>query len=252
MRIEKPQPRHIPDLRDLWKEAFGDTEEFLDVFFSTAFSPDRCRCVLEENKPAAAVYWFDEFCRGKPVAYLYAVATRKAYRGRGLCRELLARTHRDLADLGYVGSVLVPASQGLSVMYRRMGYEFFGGVTDIPVSAGEIPVALEPVDGVTYRRLRETYLPAGGVSLDEKYLPFLASQAQLYAGEDFLLAAVREDGILVGIELLGNAAAAPGILKALGMEAGTFRTPGSERSFAMYHGFDQTALPPNYFGLGFQ
>ena len=33
----------IPGLRELWKKAFGDTDEFLDLFFSTAYSPDRCR-----------------------------------------------------------------------------------------------------------------------------------------------------------------------------------------------------------------
>ena len=208
--------------------------------------------MLEEDRPVAVVYWFDEFCRGKPVAYLYAVATRLSCRGRGLCRELLARTHRDLADLGYAGAVLVPANEGLAEMYRGMGYEFFGGVTDIPVSAGEVAATLRPVDAGEYHRLREKYLPDGGVSLDEKYLPFLESQAKLYAGADFLLAAAWEDGILIGIELLGNAAAAPGILKALGAEAGTFRTPGSEKNFAMYHSLDKAAQPPAYFGLAFQ
>ena len=251
MRIDKPQTRHIPDLRELWREAFGDTEDFLDQFFGKAFSPDRCRCVLEGDKPVAAVYWFHEFCRGKPVAYLYAVATRITCRGRGLCRELLARTHRDLEALGYAGAVLVPADPELAGMYRRMGYEFFGGVTDIPASAGETAAALEPVDGETYHRLREKYLPAGSVFPDKTYLPFLESQARLYAGEDFLLAAVREEECLVGLELLGNVAAAPGILKALGMEAGTFRTPGSEKTFAMYRGFGAPGEPA-YFGLAFQ
>lgn len=250
MRIENPQPHHIPALRSLWQEAFGDTEEFLDLFFSKAFSPDRCRCVLEEDTPLAALYWFDETCRGQPVAYLYAVATRKAYRGRGLCRELLTHTHQDLAGLGYGGALLVPANEDLARMYRKLGYGFFGGVADIPASAGS-PVPLWRISPEEFHRRREALLPEGGVSLDPNYLPFLETQGELYAGEDFLLTVQWEDGIPVGIELLGNAAAAPGIVAALGAEAGTFRTPGTGKTFAMYHSLDESP-PPSYFGLGFQ
>ena len=46
MIIKSPETRHIPQLRQLWKEAFGDTDDFLDVFFSVAFAPERSRCVI--------------------------------------------------------------------------------------------------------------------------------------------------------------------------------------------------------------
>ena len=82
-------------------------------------------------------------------------------------------------------------------------------------------------------------------------LPFLAAQAQLFAGADFLLAAWREEDTLHGMELLGNAHAAPGILRALGCENGVFQIPGGEKPFAMICKFTKTAGTPAYFGFSF-
>ena len=82
-------------------------------------------------------------------------------------------------------------------------------------------------------------------------LPFLAAQVQLFAGEDFLLAAYLEGEKLRGTELLGNPEAAPGILRALGCESGTFQIPGEEKPFAMIHKLHAMAATPNYFGFSF-
>ena len=39
MRSDHPTDNEIPGLRQLWQEAFGDADAFLDSFFQTAFSP---------------------------------------------------------------------------------------------------------------------------------------------------------------------------------------------------------------------
>ena len=82
-------------------------------------------------------------------------------------------------------------------------------------------------------------------------LPFLAAQAQLFAGQDFLLAAWLEGNTLHGMELLGNTNAAPGILRALGCETGIFQTPGVNLPFSMIHKLHNTAVVPKYFGFSF-
>lgn len=252
MRIDSPAGVHIPDLRELWKEAFGDGETFLDSFFSTAFSPDRCRCVFEEDQPVAALYWFNQQCRGKPMAYLYGVATRRDWRGRGLCRALIADTHRCLSAQGYAGVMLVPANRQLAAAYGTMGYKNATKVADISYTAGPETVLMRRISGTEYARLRNGLLPAGGVGLAEEHVLFLQTQAELYAGPNFLLAAVRESDRLIGVELLGNHTVGPKILKTLGAKQGIFRIPGEEWDFAMYHCLDGVTLPPTYFGLAFQ
>lgn len=251
MRIDFPGEAREGDLRRLWKQAFGDDDAFLDSFFETAYSQDRCRCVLEDGRISAALYWLDMRCRGRRIAYFYAVATAEACRNRGLCRRLMADAHEILQNRGYAGSILVPENAGLGAMYEKMGYRFCTSIRRFDCAPGENSVPCRRIGRKEYLRLRERLLPEGGVQLGEEALALLDSQADFYAGEDFLLTAVPGGGALVCPELLGNAAAAPGILRALGASRGSFRTPGPGEPFAMYRPIDPQAPAPAYFGLAF-
>jgi len=251
MVIDAPEISLLPQLRQLWKLAFGDTDAFLDSFVGTAFSPERCRCVMDGETVAAMLYWFDCQYAGENYAYLYAVATHPDYRKRGLCHALMADTHDLLASRGYAGAVLVPQEEPLRKLYSSMGYKNAGTVSEFTCAPAETAEALRQIDGVEYARLRRQYLPEGGVIQERESIAFLGEYAQFYAGADLLLAAYREEDHLWGMELLGNRKAAPGILTALGCVRGRFRTPGGEIPFAMFHPLKKDAVPPVYFGLAF-
>lgn len=252
MKIDIPCNSQILSLRCLWQEAFGDTEKFLDVFYQTAFSPNRCRCIAIDGKVAAALYWFDCLYRGKQVAYLYAVATAKAFRGQGLCHRLVEETHRHLESLGYEGVILVPGSAELFKLYESMGYQTCCHVQEFCCSSAVEAVLLQPISKMEYAQLRRRLLPEGSVIQENENLDFLQTQAMFFAGPGFLLTLRRETNIPDCIELLGDLAAAPGIVKALGCAEGKFRTPGLGRPFAMYHPLGASRLPsPTYFGLAF-
>lgn len=115
-------------LSALWQTAFGDSPEFIRLFFSTAYAPERCQYLTVEGHLAAALYWLDAWCGGEKLAYIYAVATHPDFRGRGLCRRLMDRTHSLLASRGYAGALLCPAGEGLRRMYAAMGYRDCGGI----------------------------------------------------------------------------------------------------------------------------
>lgn len=249
MIIDRPQPGDVPMLRRLWQQAFGDTDDFLDSFFAVGFSPDRCRCLWLDGSLAAALYWFDCSWEGKPVAYLYAVATDEKYRGRGLCRALLEDTHRHLEEQGYAASVLVPGSKELFGLYEKLGYQNFGAVREFSCEAGNSPLPLQKLTAAEYARQRRKLLPAGAILQEGTLLAFLDTQAEFYAGETFLLAATVTQGMLTAQEFLGEAEAAPGILAALGISKGHFRTPGNEKSFAMFCPLQKHAKTPAYFGI---
>ena len=236
-------------LKVLWQRCFSDSPEDTNRFFETAYSPQRCQVWQEGEAVAAALHWLDCQLEGQKLAYLYAVGTDPAFRGRGLCRQLMERTHAQLKAQGYVGCVLYPANAGLRQMYGKMGYENCGGMSQIQVQAGH-PVAIRPIGAEEYAALRRKLLPPGGVVQEGAHLRFLQTYAQLYAGEDFLLAAVREGDQLHGLELLGNADRAAGITAALGCQGGSFRTPGREE-FAMFCPLCPDAIAPAYFGLVF-
>lgn len=248
MEIENPENSDIPALRNLWKQAFGDSDAFLDGFFATGYSPGRCRCLKIQGELGAAVYWFDVICRGQRFAYLYALATEHRLRNRGLATALIRDTHEHLRKKGCQGAILVPGEPGLRPFYRKLGYENCGGMEILSIRAGETPVFVREIDTETYAHLRRGYLPRDGVVEEGASLAYLATFTRFYAGEDFLLAARQEGETFLGLELLGNPQAAPGILRTLGHAGGSFAIPG-EAPFAMWHPLTKTALPPGYFGL---
>ena len=251
MNIDMPRPVYIPALRQLWQEAFGDTDDFLDGFFETADPLNHCRCVIADAQPVAALYWFDCGWQEKRLAYLYAVATKKALRGHGLCRALMEDTHAYLKRKGYHGTILVPGSEALRKMYAAMGYQSATYITQISCKASDQKTLLRTLETSEYAALRRKYLPPESVWQEGRNLGFLQTRWKLLAGEDFLLAAEVSEDTVTG-ELLGNTEKAPEIVKALGCQKGNFRTPGGKTAFALYRPLDgEYGEMPSYFGLAF-
>lgn len=252
MIIDAPNRSQIPELRSLWQEAFDDTQDFLNDFDRTAFRTDRCRCAVTDGKVAAALYWFDCLHVGRRIAYVYAVATAKVYRGQGLGHGLMEDTHRHLGNHGYEGAVLVPGSKELFRYYESMGYRISSMIREFTCDASVKEVSLRCIGTEEYACLRRQMLPQGGVVQENENLDFLKTQAQLYAGQGFLLAARKEKDMLFGVELLGDETKASRIVSALGCAKGAFRVPGEGKPFAMYRSLKESALPPpSYFGLAF-
>lgn len=249
MKTDFSRPEQIPQLRSLWKKAFGDEDEFLDQFFTLAYAPERSRCVCDNGQMAAMLYWFEDRCCGQKYAYVYAVATDPEYRGRGLCRSLMEDTARLLREQGYDGILLNPANEALAGMYGKMGYEPCTTISEFCVKAGETTVPLRQVDRDEFIRLRRALLPEKAVLQEQEDLALLASFARFYAGTDFLAAATADGEDLRCHEFLGNLSAAPGFLRTLGKKTGQFRTPGTEKDFAFLLPLTENCVRPHYFGF---
>ena len=252
MIIDAPYLTDVSVLRSLWHEAFGDTDAFLDAFFTVAFDTRRCRCVRVEGRIVAALYWFDCSYSGHRAAYVYAVATAKAYRGQGICSALMKNTHAHLCEMGYGAAILVPGSDELFGFYERLGYSVCSRVGEICCSASAETLDIRAVSTSEYSAIRAALLPDGAVIQENESLEFLSTQVELYSAEGCLLAARCEAGILRGVELLGDVSKAPAIVNSLGCTAGKFRIPEGVIPFAMYHPLSRESVsPPSYFGLAF-
>ncbi len=241
-------PHDTQPLKSLWKQAFGDTDAFIDGFFQTGFAPRRCRCVYAGDQPVSVLYWFDCLWQGNPVAYLYAIATDKQFRGQGLFRELLQNTHAYLADLGYAGAVLVPAEKDLFPMYEKLGYRPFAGRKKVTVFAGISPHPVESVSGEVYLRRRSACLPENSVCHREKALAFAATYADFYADEQCTFCAAKVQETLYFQEFFGDPSLLPGIVKSLGAAKGIVPLPGNA-PFAMYHSFIGDKFTPQHFAM---
>ena len=251
MKIDFPVPKQYKQLTALWQEAFGDTEEFIDGFFCTAFSPARCRCIVINRKVVAALYWMDVRMGKQRYAYIYAVAVSKARRGKGLARTLMDDTQAHLALRGYDGVLLVPQDEGLRTLYEKLGYTTCTHVHEFPAMPGDSPLSLQRINREEYALLRRDALPEGAGVEEAENIAFLETLAFFYRGENLLLAAHVENGKLWCPEFLGDPAAAPGVLAALRCAEGHFRMPGDTFPFAMYLPLSRDAQPPKYLSLAF-
>ena len=218
----------------------------------------RVRCEIEgynalkKKIKAMEKAWRDRYREDINRRARHRYATDPEYRGKGVCRTLMARIHELLQNWGYYGAMLVPVTDGLRRMYAAFGYADCTRIAETFCAAGDSPVSLHRIQAEEYAKLRREYLPQGALLQEGESLRFLETQACFFRGSDFLLAArAAEEDSLFGYELLGSAAAAPGILKALGCAQGTFRTPGTKIPFAMFLPLEADAKPPSYFGFAF-
>ena len=248
MTVNMPQQEQIDQLRTLWKQAFGDTDAFLDGFFATGFDRRRCRCVTWNDRVAAALYWFDCHWEGKKLAYIYAVATDEAFRGKGFCRNLMEDTHTHLEKLGYRGAVLVPGSRELFGMYEKLGYRGFCPRLWQEITAGENPVQLQALTPEEYALARNACLPAGGIMQDGAALQYLATFAGFYRAEESIFCGGGEE-VFQFQEFLGDLEKLPGILASLQVKIGRVPCPGDGADSAMFYPLSDQKEMPAYFGI---
>lgn len=239
MIINSPKKSQIPDLRSLWAEAFGDSEDFLDRFFSVAFAPERCRILIDNNKLASALYWFDCELDGRKIAYLYAIATAKSAQGKGYCSALMSDTHSHLIQCGYSAAMLCPASGTLFEFYRRLGYQNATNISEFTYTSSNETLQMIQISISEYLLLRREYLPSGGVIQEKECAEFLQTFSKFYKADDFIICAREENGSFFATEILGNTKNAPKILATLGYKQGVFRGVGNQKPFSMINNFSE-------------
>ena len=236
-------------LRKLWKVVFGDTDAFLDSFFTIAYSPERCKYYEQEGEAICALYWFDCTYDGGKLAYIYAVATHPDHRGKGLASRLMEETHAHLQSLGYAGAVLKPAS-GLFPFYERLGYQTCGYIRRFTAEAAREGAELVEISPEAYSAARPSYLPEnmidprGGAMMD-----LLNSFARFYAFSGSILCVAKEDPVI--FEYLGDPNLAPVFLASLGMQTTEIPTFGEDIPYAMWHPLN-CAKMPGYLGISLE
>lgn len=236
-----------PALTALWQQAFGDENAFIDGFFETGYAPERSRVAVWEGRLAGMLYWFDCDLQGQKIAYVYAVATEKTLRGRGIATGLMEDVHSLLRKQGYAAVVLSPGSEGLYRFYGNMGYVTAGYRRELTFGAGT-PIPVRETEPGEYALLRRALLPENGIRQEGVSLAFLHRFARFYAGEGFCATVSRAEPFCM--EFLGQDEQIPGFLGAIGLREALVRGPGGMTPNAMVKRF--RAIPSGEdFYLGF-
>ncbi len=219
-----------PALTRLWQQGFGDEISYIDAFFETAYAPRRSRVAVVDGEIAGMNFWFDCELEGERVAYLYAVATDKRFRGRGVATALMQDAESLLKEAGYAGVLLSPGSESLFRFYGDRGYETVGFRTEERIMAGS-PIPIREVDEEEYAALRRILLPENGVRQEGENLRFLHRFSRFYAGEGFCAAVYGGEAFLP--EYLGDRKQIPGLLGALGFVEASVRMVGTDTPCVM-------------------
>lgn len=131
MQLRKAQQEDVPALYALWEEAFGDTKDTIDLFFNTCFQMQNTLVAVCDGQVRSVIYLLRNTLQngGKSftASYIYAAATEKAYRGKGLMRTLLEYTTETENARGTDFLYLVPANAHLFRYYEKCGFHIAFG-----------------------------------------------------------------------------------------------------------------------------
>ena len=211
--------------RELWQLAFGDDGAYVDNFYQTYYKPERMLLLEEDGVVQSMTAWFDTQLvlpgEGRfRAAYLYAVATDPAARGRGLAGRLLAGADEYFRGLAIPAVTTVPAEPSLHNFFGANGFRECFTLLQEDLDPGELPAPawdtpLRPVSPAEYGAVREKILAdCPHIAYPEEALAYQAgccalSGGGLFAGEteDGPVCACAEGdgaGLVVYKELLGT------------------------------------------------
>lgn len=265
-----------PQLQALWKTCFGDDESYTRRFFARYNPLRHAFAATEGDAVLAMTMWLPQTLRADgrryPAAYLYAVATDPAHRGKGLCRDLLGYAQDTLARHGAACTTLVPSSESLFDFYAKLGYQTAFSCDQWEQEAGQTPAVgmrARPISDREYVQMRQAVLPACSAEWDATALRYQSALCSQSGGGFFALSADgcaicerTEQGLFVKELLLPPEARRAGV-QALLAETDTHRAlaraPMTNPNSPDAHAFgmarwlipDAPALQNAYLGLAF-
>lgn len=129
IEYKKAEQSDIEQLKNLWQECFGDKMDYINLYFDNMYKNEYCY-IAKENDTVASMMMFlpatmVSFNKSINGRYVYAVATKPEFRGKGIMRQLEKYATDDVKNKGIEFLTLVPASESLFNLYREIGYKTY-------------------------------------------------------------------------------------------------------------------------------
>lgn len=116
--------------KQLWREAFGDEEAFIDQFLLGYYRSERMMRIEQEGELACMLHLIPFQSVSGPLCYLYGVATARKWQGKGLATRLMQEAMTRIRQEGYHAAFLIPTP---GEEWLRAFYGQFGFVEERPV-----------------------------------------------------------------------------------------------------------------------
>ncbi len=110
------------EVKALWRDAFGDEDDFIDAFIMRFYSRRRAFTARRGGRLAGMLHRVPFRTEIGRTGYLFGVATDAEFRRQGIASQLIAETVRRSREEGFDALMLIPADEGLRRFYARFGF----------------------------------------------------------------------------------------------------------------------------------
>lgn len=119
---------------NIWRECFGDSEEFINLYFTRRYSDDCTFVSRDGNEIVAASQCFiydmttannDQSSAIVKAGYVSGLATLPQHRRKGHARHIMQQMHKWLHQQGAAYCILIPSGNDAAQWYHsQFGYEY--------------------------------------------------------------------------------------------------------------------------------
>lgn len=154
----------IESIRRLWSEVFGDSADYLDMYFDRVYRDEDALAIFSEDgnrlDSALLLQRYQLQYQGAVVqmGYIAGAMTRRSARGRGLMTRLVGEALAKARERGDMLVSLIPAHDWLYFFYDRLGFATVFYV-DTQRFTSLHRFALPP-EAPAFHRLDDPYAPA--------------------------------------------------------------------------------------------
>ena len=126
MNVRKATTCDLPAIKLLWQEVFEDSEAYI-ICFINHFGVENCYICEINSEITAMAFAISTNLSQFSIKYIYACATKKQYRGKGIMKNLLEIIYIDACHTDDVAGIFLrPANNSLTKYYQTLGFiDFF-------------------------------------------------------------------------------------------------------------------------------
>lgn len=198
-----------PSLRQIWAECFGDSEDYINLFFERRFLTVPTYVCEEQQEIVSMVTLIPGQVKSPEehykVQYVYALATKKTQQKKGYASKLLAYVVAHPMEKGAL-TILVPADNTLFSYYERQGFHTVGYKNTIVVSkeqllnekTSQVMISYAELTPETYYQLRQkAFRDIGYLEWDTASLSYLLEEYRYCQGTAVMANVEGISGILL-------------------------------------------------------
>ena len=123
MRIRCAETKDVLHLKQLWKEAFFDDDEYIDFYFENRFDPNFVAVLTMNQEIAGMIHLLP--CKIYPnerALYWYAACIGEKFRNKGYFRSFCEEIYAAARKMGYYNAC--KPAVGLEEFYRSIGFKY--------------------------------------------------------------------------------------------------------------------------------